>query len=119
MASIPQTGGSHARAAVQALVLDVLRRRAAGESLSDDQVIADRPELAEQLRAEFEKLQRICAAEVEADARFNAETVTADFHAAQTPGTLCIHCPHCREPFQATQNSPVSNIVCSACGGHF
>jgi hypothetical protein len=55
MATVPETDFEEIRAAVQSVVLDVLRRRAAGEPLSDDEVIASRPELAEvhQVRPAF------------------------------------------------------------------
>ena len=32
---------------------------------------------------------------------------------------LQIQCPHCREPFQTARNTPVTEIICSVCGGHF
>jgi serine/threonine protein kinase/TPR repeat protein len=120
MASVRQTDVDNDRAAVQAVVLDVLRRRAAGESLSDKQVIAARPDLAEQLRVELAKLQRICAAGMDAAHLDGAgATVTIDLHDERTPGMLQLQCPHCREPFETETDTPLIEIVCSTCGGQF
>ena len=124
MANSPQIGLDSSHTAAQAVVLDVLKRRAAGESLTDDQVIASRPDLAEQLRVELAKLQQICAAALaDADngceATFDSMTVTANVRSDHTPGTLQFQCPHCREPFETATDTPVTEILCSSCGGHF
>jgi tRNA A-37 threonylcarbamoyl transferase component Bud32 len=115
-----QVGGGDLNLAVQSVMLDMLRRRAAGESISDEQVVAARPDLAEQLRVELAKLQQICAAEKEAaDMAGAGLTATIDFHAARTPGMLQLQCPHCREPFETETDTPLTEIVCSTCGGQF
>jgi hypothetical protein len=119
MATVPNTDFEDVRAAVQSVVLDVLRRRAAGEELPDDEVIASRPELAEHLRAELAKLQQICAAGVNAAERDRGGASTTDVHLAQTPAMLQLQCPHCREPFETATDTPVTEIICSTCGGSF
>ena len=42
-----------------------------------------------------------------------------DMRAVRTPGMLQLQCPHCREPFETATDTPVTEIVCSTCGGHF
>jgi tetratricopeptide (TPR) repeat protein/tRNA A-37 threonylcarbamoyl transferase component Bud32 len=106
------------RAVVQSVVLDVLRRRAAGESLPDEQVIASRPEFADQLRVELSKLQQICAAGNGVE-KIRVEASTAGMGMDPTPGTFQVRCPHCREFFQASRDTPAAEIVCSVCGGQF
>jgi tetratricopeptide (TPR) repeat protein len=103
------------RAAVQSVVLDVLRRRASGESLSDDDVIASRPDLSDALRVELVRLKQICAAEIGPPPIVS----TADARGVQTPGKFQVRCPHCRESFHASKDTPVADITCAACGGHF
>jgi hypothetical protein len=119
MASVPHTEIEDIRAAVQSVVLDVLRRRAAGEPLPDEHVIASRPELAEHLRVELAKLQQICAAGISAAERDGGEAATTDVRLARTPGLLQLQCPHCREPFETATDTPVTDIICSTCGGQF
>jgi tetratricopeptide (TPR) repeat protein/tRNA A-37 threonylcarbamoyl transferase component Bud32 len=110
-----------AQAVVQSIVLDVLRRRAAGQPVADEQVLAAWPKLAELLRAELAKLQQICAAGagVRADPDAGGIASTANLASARTPGMLQLRCPHCREPFSAPRDAPFADIVCSHCGGHF
>jgi tetratricopeptide (TPR) repeat protein/tRNA A-37 threonylcarbamoyl transferase component Bud32 len=103
---------------VRSVVLDVLRRRAAGELLPDEQVIASRPELADHLRVELAKLQQICAAGNGVD-NIRVDASTAGMGADPTPGMFQVRCPHCREFFEAAKDTPVAEIVCSICGGHF
>ena len=104
---------------VRSVVLDVLRRRAAGESLPDEQIIASRPDLADLLRPELAKLEQICAAENGEEISSHIGNSTADIRSTRTPGMLQIQCPHCREPFEAARNTPATEIICSSCGGHF
>lgn len=119
MANNPQADLDDMRAAAQALVFDILLRRANGEQLTDEEVIASRPELASHLQAELEKLRIICAADAKADAGVEAMTVTADMRKHRTPGMLQLQCPHCREPFETATDTPVTEIICSSCGGQF
>jgi tetratricopeptide (TPR) repeat protein/tRNA A-37 threonylcarbamoyl transferase component Bud32 len=106
------------RALVQSVVLDVLRRRAAGESLPDEQVIASRPELADHLRVELSKLRQICEAG-NGVKKISAAASTVGMGLDPTPGTFQVRCPHCREFFQASRDTPVAEIACSVCGGQF
>src|SRR5687768_3337403 len=103
MASVGETAVRDDGAVVQSVVLDVLRRRAAGESLSDEQVIASRPELANQLWVELAKLRQICAAGNGANV-IRVGASTQDMRAAGTPGMFQVRCPHCREFFQASRD---------------
>src|SRR3954470_12626319 len=98
-------------AVVQSVVLDVLRRRAAGTSVPDDEVIASRPDLADLLRIELAKLQQICAAGNGAKNAARGHASTSDMQAVQTPGEFQVRCPHCREFFQASRETPVAEII--------
>ena len=120
MSSNSQVDGDDLKMAVHSVMINVLRRRAAGESLPDEQVIASSPELAEHLRIELAKLQQICAAGMDAAPGDGAEaTVTMDMHGVRTPRMLQLQCPHCREPFETETDTPLTEIVCSSCGGQF
>jgi hypothetical protein len=70
-----------AGAKIEEIVADVLRRRAAGEAVSDEQVYAAYPDLKPQLEPELSKLRRIrqafCAAR-EADSELAAADRAAD-----------------------------------------
>ena len=92
MASDRETNENDQRATVQSVVLDVLRRRAAGESLPDDEVVASRPDLANLLRAELAKLQQICAAGNGEDDSLRVSASTADMRSIQTPGEFQVRC---------------------------
>ena len=70
-------------------------------------------------RAELAKLHQICAAVNDGEHRSDVLLATADLGGGRTPGMLRIQCPHCREPFETARNTPVTEIVCSVCGGHF
>jgi serine/threonine protein kinase/Tfp pilus assembly protein PilF len=115
MASDRESEISEVRDVVRSVVLDVLRRRAAGESLSDEQVIASRPELANRLRADLEKLHQICAAEK----LVRVGVSTEDGRSVRTPGVFRVRCPHCYETFEISTDTAVSGIVCSVCRGRF
>ena len=58
MASERQTDVREVDDVVRSVVLDVLRRRAAGEPLPDEQVIASRPDLAVLLRPSWPSFSR-------------------------------------------------------------
>jgi tetratricopeptide (TPR) repeat protein/tRNA A-37 threonylcarbamoyl transferase component Bud32 len=119
MASDSGTLVRDAGAVVQSIVLDVLRRRAGGESLPDEAVIASNPELAGLLRAELARLRQICAAGDGFEDVGALDVSTADMRTAGTPGTFQVRCPHCREFFEASKDTPVGEIICSVCGGQF
>jgi serine/threonine protein kinase/Flp pilus assembly protein TadD len=68
---------NHRHSRVQAVVDEVVRRRAAGEALSDEDVLGEFPELAEPLVGELAKLRRIEQAGIRADAHPVSETDSA------------------------------------------
>jgi hypothetical protein len=112
MANDRQTDAREVGDAVRSIVLDVLRRRAAGESLPDAEVIEARSELATELRIELNRLQQICAAEIDGA----GATATTNMGAASTPGMLQLRCPHCREPLETETDtrSPRSSVLPAA-----
>jgi len=105
---------------VQAVIERVARRRGAGETLSDEEVLAEFPELSEMLLGELARLRLIELAGIRADARPATDTQSA-WHdgTPHTSGQLRIRCPHCREPFELPDDAPLTDIVCRSCGSRF
>ena len=97
-----------------------MRRRVAGEALSDDEVLAEFPELTEMLLGELTKLRRIEMAAIRADAHSATDTESA-WHdvTPATLGQLRMRCPHCREPSEISSDTPLAEIVCQNCGSRF
>ena len=91
---------------VQSVVLDVLRRRAAGESLPDEQVINARPDLADLLRVELIKLQQICAAGEELKNGNVVECSHQSDVVLATSNPDLISGPHVRDANTCSHNGP-------------
>lgn len=105
---------------VQTVVENVVRRRVAGETLSDDKVLAAFPELSEMLLVELTKLRVIEAAERRAEAQSTRDTGAAwDHGTSQSSRQLRIRCPLCREPFECPTDIEIAEIVCAKCGSRF
>ena len=105
---------------VHTILADVLRRRANGQTVSDDAVLAEYPDLVEQLQAGLCQLRMIQAAGEKAQALGAAATAT--FSSELTPrkqGELAIRCPHCQEQFGVSLDTPLNEITCDSCNKNF
>jgi tRNA A-37 threonylcarbamoyl transferase component Bud32 len=132
-------------AKVQAIVEDFIRRRAAGEAIADEQILAANPDVAELLaerlrqlnfvRAAGEKAQREAApstiAETISVAGIGPDASDATVMRSSLPGAagaadrnwqddaLCIRCPHCHQPVEIIPDDLASDISCESCGSVF
>ena len=100
---------------IRELIADCLRRRAGGETVSDQSIIDAHADLTPDLAEELAKLRRVEAAwEEAADGK-------PDDGPAETfePAGLHIRCPHCHNPVEVVIDTPLTDIACSACGSHF
>ncbi len=100
---------------IRRVVADCLRRRSAGEEVSDESLIEAHPELMPELAAELRKLRAVAGAraQIEQSESDNADTLPQERHG------LHIRCPHCHNPVELVAESPFTDIACSSCGSHF
>ena len=102
------------------VVDDSLRRRAAGEPVSDESLIDTHPELMPELAEELRKLRLVEAGRRQAENRDElAETIEHRRHDDDASGRLGVLCPHCRSPFEIVIDAPFADVACSSCGNHF
>ena len=98
---------------------DCLRRKAQGESVSEESLIDTHPHLMPELAEELRKLQLIEAgrrrAERDADL---ADTIEHESQDGES-GRLCVFCPHCRNPFEIVIDAPFADVACDSCGNRF
>jgi len=100
---------------IREVIADCLRRRAAGETVSDQSIIDAHADLMPDLAEELRKLELVEAAWEQAD-----DGKPRDDH-AETPGPVGLHirCPHCHNPVEVVVDTPLTDIACSTCGSHF
>lgn len=112
--------GHHREVRIQQAIADLLRRRAAGEAVSDDVFIATHPEWMPELGEELRKLRMVAAARERAAGPDRAETETQTHHGSDTgSGRLKVRCPHCHTPTEVAVDTQLTDLTCSACGSHF
>jgi tRNA A-37 threonylcarbamoyl transferase component Bud32/ribosomal protein S27E len=96
-----------------------LRRRAEGESVSEESLIDTHPDLMPELADELRKLRLIEAGRRQAeDGSGLAETIEHERQDAES-GRLGVFCPHCRNPFEIVIDAPFVDVTCSSCGNRF
>jgi WD40 repeat protein/tRNA A-37 threonylcarbamoyl transferase component Bud32 len=117
---------------IDAVMVDVLRRRASGEELSDEAILAAHGDLFPELSDSLRKLRVIHAAQHRAR-RLLAEDEVSDGagllddfgdtigpdEAACRRGALEVRCPHCRCSIQLGADASFTDIHCGTCGGVF
>lgn len=107
-------------ARIRAFIDDVVTRRAAGESLSDNSLIDAHPELMPELEAELLKLKLIGAARERADLSSGDGVVTVDHKTSRGRSRgLHIRCPHCSNGVELLADTPFDDITCATCGSTF
>jgi WD40 repeat protein/serine/threonine protein kinase len=129
---------------VQAIVDEVIRRRAAGEHVPDDHVVADHADLAELLAPKLAQLRLIQAAGEVAQQNTCPDTVAATVSAfgdldrdagagssnispleakagkhGSRGASLQIRCPHCHQRIEVLPDDLSSDIACESCGSAF
>jgi tRNA A-37 threonylcarbamoyl transferase component Bud32 len=98
-----------------------MTRRAAGEAVSDESLIAAHPELMPELGEELRKLRLIAGARERADQLRRGESDTRSHRDADTSssGRLEVRCPSCHTPMEVAVDTALTDLTCSACGSHF
>ena len=87
-------------------VLDgVIDRRASGETVSDEQLITEHPELMPDLANALRDLRLVQVAQAKA--------------AVDKSSGLHVRCPHCHNPIEIVEESSLSDVVCPSCGSQF
>ena len=112
---------------VQDVVKDCLRRRAAGEAVSDESLIAAHSELMPELGEELKKLQLIGMARQQADQadtdQWDAQTtdhiLSAKLATDSGSGRLEVRCPNCHTPMEVAVDTMLTDLTCESCGSHF
>jgi eukaryotic-like serine/threonine-protein kinase len=118
--SNPQTSIQNDRVTsrIRAVVNQYLQRRAAGESLPDNDLIALHPELMPRLA---EELRKAALRSVPRDVA--AQNIDSDTRAYQQLGTysghLQVRCPDCHAPMEVAMDTHLTDLSCGACGIHF
>jgi WD40 repeat protein len=111
---------AHPHDRIRAILADVQRHIAAGVPALDDAVLAEHPELGEQLRIGLDRVRNIQDAAEKAHALGTNSTIT--FAPEETPrlaAGLAIRCPYCQEQFETSVDTPLTEIVCDCCGNGF
>jgi WD40 repeat protein/tetratricopeptide (TPR) repeat protein len=113
--------GSQRRARqIRQIVEDCRHRRQSGESLSDESLISEHPDLMPELAAELRTLSLGEAPPRQAQpAQAVGRETIKEGHPAASPRELQIRCPHCHHPIEIAPDTPFSDIICSSCGSHF
>jgi WD40 repeat protein len=94
------------------LINDCLRRRAAGQEVSDQSLLEAHPDLMPELERELRNLRLI------QEAQRQAESSQPDAPTGEQRG-LHIRCPHCHNPVELVDETSLSDVVCPSCGSHF
>ena len=96
------------RQRIRGIVHDCIIRRAAGEAISDQQLIDAHPDMMPELGLKLRALQVIESAQRQSDEEL-----------ASTRKRLNVRCPECHNPMAIRDDTPVTDIVCASCGSMF
>jgi tetratricopeptide (TPR) repeat protein/tRNA A-37 threonylcarbamoyl transferase component Bud32 len=130
---LPPNGPEELTRQIGQLIDDVLRRRAAGEEVSDHSLIAAHPHLMPELAEELRRLRLIEAARGKAEqqsAEGSGQPAVQDTEDQGPPRQrpvegppeargLHVRCPHCHHPVEIVEDRPWTEIRCSICGSSF
>jgi len=102
---------------VRGVVDDFLKRRAVGETVSQQDLLDSHPELLPELADELRKLALIDEARADLLEQQPGEQAQRSTWALAT--ALYIRCPHCREAFDGSPETTVEDLRCTHCGKTF
>ena len=105
MIAKPPTPNRNRVQTIRQVVNDCIERRAAGEAISDESLVAAHPELMPELADALRNLRMI-------------EQAERQVSTTQTPG-LHLRCPHCHNAIELVDDTSLSDVVCPSCGSHF
>ena len=91
------------------LALELYYRKAAGET----------PELGEYRERFPNYLAAVADAFPTIDSRAATDRPAAQASPPPAPHALHIRCPHCRNPIEVVEDTPLAEIVCPSCGSNF
>jgi serine/threonine protein kinase len=110
---------------VRHVIDDCLRRRAEGETVSDQSLIDAHSELMPELAEALRRLGIVEAARQRAEEPESGGAKSEGL-GNDTMGTwpvlgrgLRVRCPHCHNPIELVLDMPLTDIVCSSCGSRF
>ncbi len=89
---------------IRAIINDLIVRRAAGETVTDELLIEQHPNFMPELAEELRNLRIVEGAEQDAQA---------------TNEELRIRCPHCHNPVELVDDASLSELLCPSCGSQF
>ena len=105
---------------VREVINDCLRRRAAGDKIDDEELLAAYPDLLPGLQVELNRLRLIVTARERAAQPIGSEVETRSHRDSDTgSGRLEIRCPSCHAQMDVAVDSHLTDLTCSACGSHF
>jgi Protein kinase domain len=118
----PIISGDGKAARVRDVINDCLQRRATGETIADDVLIAIHPELMPELNEELRKLRLNAAARENAAEPIGTEAATRSHYDSDTgsaSGQLSVRCPGCHAPMTVAVDTSLTDLTCGSCGCHF
>jgi serine/threonine protein kinase len=132
MSESPISSAPHDRAEqIRRVIETLLLRRAGGEQVLDEAVLAEHPDLQPELAGQLRKVALIaraceqlpppnpcCDPDV---AQTAAETIVFSPSGAvpRASRSLEIRCPHCHEPLTILTDQPLDDLHCLSCHGRF
>lgn len=109
---------------IEEIANDCLVRRAAGEVISDDSIIAAHPDLMPEL-GEWFHCMKVISDVVQLDARGDSVAVPNSFHrrdeefSGQGFGSIHTRCPQCHHQIELASDAEFSDVNCPSCGSNF
>jgi serine/threonine protein kinase len=105
---------------VRAVIDDCLRRRAGGDAIADDALIAAHPEVMPDLGQELRKLRMIAGARAMAAEPIDPAVETRSHRDSDTgSGHLEVRCPSCHAAMEVAVDTQLTDLTCTTCGSHF
>lgn len=120
IASDPNNSPNKRRLRILAVLDECRRRRAKGETLTDEMIVAAYADLMPELVEEIRKRKVIDAAREQAFSPGSDVAATVEHTPGRTtPRGLQISCPHCSNFVEVVTDTPYEEISCGACGSSF
>ncbi|WP_148073656.1 protein kinase domain-containing protein [Bythopirellula goksoeyrii] len=118
--SEPNNPNGDLAARVRDVINDCLQRRATGEDIVDDEIIAAHTELMPKLGEELRNLSCNAALRDKTAPSMPVLAETVSFGGSSTgSGRLEVRCPNCHAPTEVAVDTTLTDLVCSICGSHF